>query len=91
MFEKIGQVAENMATRVSMSRRGFLSRLGQTALGAAGALSGLLLLPGQSRAGTQTCPYCDCHAKDLCPEKCKKLNLCPDYITCWNLCFSPPA
>jgi hypothetical protein len=37
MFEKIGQVAEQMASTVSMSRRGFFSRLagvaGMTALG----------------------------------------------------------
>ena len=32
MFDKIGQCAENMAMRVSVSRRGFLGRLGQSAL-----------------------------------------------------------
>jgi hypothetical protein len=51
MFDKIGRLAEGAATRVSMSRRGFLGRLGQAALGAAGVLGGLLVLPGSAQAG----------------------------------------
>ena len=32
MFEKIGEAAETLATGVSLSRRGFLGRLGQGAV-----------------------------------------------------------
>jgi hypothetical protein len=40
MFQKIGQAAARAAS--SVSRRGFLGRLGQVALGTAGLLGGLL-------------------------------------------------
>jgi hypothetical protein len=50
MFEKIGRAAENMATRVSMSRRGFLGRLGQAALIAAGVVGALAISPEKARA-----------------------------------------
>ena len=39
MFDKIGRLAEKAANSVSVSRRGFLGRLGQVALGAAGVLA----------------------------------------------------
>jgi hypothetical protein len=55
MFEKIGQAAEALATHASMSRRGFLGRLGQGALVAAGAVGGLLLSAGDVRAGAGNC------------------------------------
>lgn len=51
MFEKIGRLAETAANKVSVSRRGFLGRLGQGALAAAGVLGGLLALPGAAQAG----------------------------------------
>jgi hypothetical protein len=51
MIEKIGNLAERLATNVSESRRGFLVRAGQAALGVAGALGGLLALPGAAQAG----------------------------------------
>jgi hypothetical protein len=51
MFEKIGRLAEKAATDISVSRRGFLGRLGQAALAAAGALGGLLLFPRDALAG----------------------------------------
>src|SRR5262245_6364420 len=51
MIERIGNLAERLAANVSQSRRGFLARLGQAALGAAGALGGLLALPGAAQAG----------------------------------------
>jgi hypothetical protein len=51
MIEKIGNLAERLATNVSQSRRGFLARVGQAALGAAGVLGGLLALPGSAQAG----------------------------------------
>jgi hypothetical protein len=61
MFEKIGNAAEKLATNVSESRRGFLVRLGQMALCAAGVMGGLLVLPGKASAGILTCFY-------LCPD-----------------------
>src|SRR5204862_5435899 len=61
MFEKIGRLAEAVATRVSVSRRGFLGRLGQGALAAAGVLGGLLCLPKDARAaGGELCCHYDC-------------------------------
>jgi hypothetical protein len=56
MFEKINDLAEKVATRISMSRRGFFDRLGQAALGVVGVAGGLLAMPAQARAGTQG--YC---------------------------------
>jgi len=38
MFEKIGRYAETVATSAGQSRRGFLGRLGQAALGVAGVV-----------------------------------------------------
>jgi hypothetical protein len=51
MFEKIGRLAETAATKVSVSRRGFLGRLGQGALAMTGVLGGLLAIPAAARAG----------------------------------------
>jgi hypothetical protein len=51
MFEKVGRLAEAAATKVSLSRRGFLGRLGRGALALTGVLGGLLALPKDARAG----------------------------------------
>jgi hypothetical protein len=59
MFEKIARYAEKVATSAGQSRRGFLGRLGNGALGVAGVVGGLLLFPGQALAqsGCQySCP-----------------------------------
>jgi hypothetical protein len=50
MFEKIGQMAETMTTKVSLSRRGFFGRLGHAAVGAAGLVGVLLVLPQKAQA-----------------------------------------
>ena len=50
MFEKISSAAERLATNVSASRRGFLARMGQAALGVAGVVAGLLALPTEAQA-----------------------------------------
>ena len=65
MFEKIGRLAETAATKVSVSRRGFLGRLGQGALAAAGVLGGLLLFTKDARAGGSVvcCSYRCFHSK----------------------------
>ena len=61
MFEKVGRLAEAVASRVSVSRRGFLGRLGQGALAAAGVLGGFLLSArgggAQSSGGVVCCLY----------------------------------
>jgi hypothetical protein len=67
MFEKIGRLAETAATNISLSRRGFLSGLGQAALGAAGVLGGLLVLPGAAQAGGSVV---------CCRYQCKKAYAC---------------
>ena len=51
MFEKIGRLAETAANKVSVSRRGFLGRLGQGALAMTGVLGGLLAIRTNARAG----------------------------------------
>ena len=53
MIERIGNLAERLATNVGQSRRGFLAGVGKAALGAAGALGALLALPGAARAGAR--------------------------------------
>jgi len=58
MFERIGRLAETAATNISVSRRGFLGRLGQAAMGAAGVLGGLLPLSNKAQAGN-TLYYCE--------------------------------
>ena len=64
MFERIGRAAETVATRASLSRRGFLGRLGQGAVVAAGAVGGLLLTAGDVRAS-----YSDCCKTGKCPGR----------------------
>jgi hypothetical protein len=49
MFKKITRAAEKMAEGVS--RRGFLGRLSQAALGTAAVVGGLLAFPGAAQAG----------------------------------------
>jgi hypothetical protein len=51
MFERIRRLAERAANGASVSRRGFLGRLGQGALAAAGVIGGLMLLPKKAQAG----------------------------------------
>jgi hypothetical protein len=50
MIEKITNLAERMATNISMPRRGFLGRVGQAALGVVGVAGGLLALPTEAAA-----------------------------------------
>jgi hypothetical protein len=50
MFEKITNAAETLATNVGESRRGFLARVGQAALGVAGVVAGLLASPTEGQA-----------------------------------------
>ena len=63
MFERVGSLAERVATEVS--RRAFLGRLGQCALLFSGATGAMLASPGVSQAkgcvGPGGCPCC-CYA-----------------------------
>ena len=77
MFEKISRAAETVATKVSVSRRGFLGRLGQTALGAAGVLGGLLALSNKARAGSHDLYLC--YYQNAGGRKCSS-----PYTTCGN-------
>jgi hypothetical protein len=61
MFEKIGRLAETAANKVSVSRRGFLGRLGQGALAVTGVLGGMLAIPTAARAaGSYLCCKWEC-------------------------------
>ncbi len=53
MFDRVGSLAERMATNVS--RRAFLGRLGQGALVFAGAMGAMLAFPGLGHA--KGCSY----------------------------------
>src|SRR5262249_18612474 len=87
MFEKIGRLAEQMASNVSVSRRGFLGRLGRTALLASGVLGGLLILPPDAEAGRLPCGYVDGrNNKTYCRKGCHP-STCPDLASCFELCL----
>ncbi len=53
MLDRVGDLAERVATNVS--RRAFLGRLGQGALGLAAVIAGALALPGRAQADGQCC------------------------------------
>ena len=58
MFEKIGRLAEGLASSMSTSRRGFLGRVGKSALGAAGIMGAVMLLRGTAQAHEPKCWAC---------------------------------
>ena len=73
MFDRVGDLAERVANHVS--RRAFLGRLGQGALGVAAAIGGVLAFPANARADNLCCLYvtlggrwCSGHPKQgVCP------------------------
>jgi hypothetical protein len=85
MFEKISRAAEKLATNVSESRRGFLARMGQAALGVTGVFAGLLALPGDAQAISSITHACVIGGygtlTGMCIDKssgtCKKCRDCP--------------
>jgi hypothetical protein len=90
MFEKVGRLAETAANKVSVSRRGFLGRLGRGALVTAGVLGGLLAIPTDARAGRgfQDCVNQCCEAN--CGKGDKKCSCDPTgttYSTCYYSCM----
>lgn len=65
MFEKVSQMAEQMAT--CMSRRQFLGSLGSGAMTAAAALGGILMPSHHARAGNgQHDEWCSANSSSLC-------------------------
>ncbi len=91
MFEKIGRLAETTANKVSLSRRGFLSRLGQRALVLTGVFGGLLALPKDALAGggLAACVSKCCQA--ACGKGNKNCSCDPTgalYGSCYNDCIS---
>jgi hypothetical protein len=89
MFEKIGRLAETAANKVSVSRRGFLGRLGQGALAMTGVLGGLLAIPTAARAaGSYLCCTwtCERYGRGGRPQGTYKLKLCypPPQVSCGN-------
>jgi hypothetical protein len=73
MLEKLTHAAERLATGVAESRRGFFARLGKLALGAAGAVVGLLALPKEARAGHKH--FC-CYYAYSCDRRGGSFTVC---------------
>lgn len=82
MFEKISRMAEKAATNVSVSRRGFLGRLGQSALGVAAVLAGVKAATAQS-GGVVCCKY-NC-LNYYGGNKARRYTACQPYgTTCYS-------
>jgi hypothetical protein len=81
MFEKLTRQAEQVATELSLSRRGFLGRTGRGALAAAGALGAMLAAPNRAGAhGPNPCEHC----KKDCVHLCGHDDFC--YWECMFAC-----
>jgi hypothetical protein len=78
MFEKIGRYAETVATSAGQSRRGFLGLLGKGALGVAGLVGGLLLVPGEAVARNSCTGAC----RFLCPDGTTISGECSKVCNC---------
>jgi hypothetical protein len=81
MFDQIGRYAETVAASASLSRRGFLDRVGQAALATAGVLGTLLVLPNKAHAGK--CDAYECGYQCRTPQKVEKVI--------YNQCGGCPA
>ncbi len=57
MFEKISRLAERAANNISVSRRGFLGRLGQGALAVGAVLGGFATSAAGQSSGVVCCYY----------------------------------
>ena len=76
MFEKVSQMAEQVATTVS--RRQFLGRSGRAAMVLAAALGGLLALPSAAEAAGNRC----CCATRSCYHKDPHVPCADGYSPC---------
>jgi hypothetical protein len=91
MFERVGSIAERVATDVS--RREFLGRLGRGALGLAAVIGGMLAFPSQAPAGASKggaicCLYVLGRGG---PVRCKKGGCSPGTIGSQVACADYPA
>jgi len=80
MFEKIGGLAETMATEVALSRRNFFSRFARLAGGAALGTAALLASSQRAAAGGFGCGY-RCPDGSFCQKHCNNKG-CSRTITC---------
>ena len=80
MFKKLTRQAEQVATELSLSRRGFLGRTGRGALAAAGALGALLAAPNRASADPDPCLQCRKDCYKLCGRR-------PWDFTCFQECY----
>jgi hypothetical protein len=74
MFGKIGRLAERAANNVSVSRRGFLGRLGQGAL-AVGALLGAVVTPAAGQTGGVVCCTYKCRNSGYLKNSSRAFNV----------------
>jgi hypothetical protein len=90
MFERVGNLAERVATNVS--RRAFLGRLGQGAMGLAVVLAGVFASRAQARPTKKCCvcsspqfgvwcAYAPYGGTAPCPRGCTQVN-CHQYAIC---------
>ena len=70
MWEKIGRLAESAASNIGVSRRGFLGRLGQSALGVVGVVAGVAAAGATARAGGGSYVCCTWGCYGLKMKKC---------------------
>lgn len=91
MFEKVSQVAEQVAT--SVSRRGFLGKFGRGAMTLAASVGGLLALPGDAEAagGARCCgsgrcskPHGHCTLVNSCLAIFNSRCSCYLHYCVWN-------
>jgi hypothetical protein len=82
MFKKIGLLAEELATTVGMSRRGFLGGIGKSALGVAGAL-GAWAATTSAQSGVAVCCKYQCPTFGYGKKGFTWVAVCqPDGSTC---------
>ena len=86
MFDRVGSLAEKVATNVS--RRAFLGRMGQGALTVAAVMGGMLAFPAQGQANGPFCCLCtgpyggpSCFKGGSCSGWCRKVR-CGDHTIC---------
>jgi hypothetical protein len=78
MFSKIGRLAEGLATSVATSRRGFLGRVGRSALGVAGALGAVSVAVAAGSGGVVCCTYQCSYEAQIVKVCLPKGSTCPD-------------
>ena len=77
MFDRVGNLAERVATNVS--RRSFLGRLGQGAFGLAAVIGGVLAFPASGRANpTKYCCTGEIAPFNPCKYGVSGSKLCPN-------------